>query len=295
MSDSKCRVSVTSTRRTFLRVAGGGVAALASTGTVAAQSDSGAGDGGSDDANVRPDFGDWLEGVDGGYMDARGQDQVTVQVGTQGNGGPFAYTPANLWIDPGTTVTFDWVSDTHTVTVESQPNGAGWEGSPSVEDTGFSYEHTFETEGMYEYYCEPHLALGMVGGVAVGDEVPTVEMSTGGGGDGARGVPIPGGAVGSTMLLLFFGFVGATVSFVLGAETYLEIEDRGGIRGAKPEETATPIEERPAAEPVETIAHDDYDPFGTATLIVVYFAILALMWVFMYFVEFLGNGPTVIG
>jgi hypothetical protein len=26
-----------------------------------------------------------------------------------------------------------------------------------------------------------------------------------------------------------------------------------------------------------------------------YFVLVSLLWVFMYFVEFLGNGPTVIG
>ena len=48
-------------------------------------------------------------------------------------------------------------------------------------------------------------------------------------------------------------------------------------------------------EPVRAIGHDEYDPVGTATLIIVYLAIVVIMWVFMYFVEFLGGGPTVIG
>lgn len=43
------------------------------------------------------------------------------------------------------------------------------------------------------------------------------------------------------------------------------------------------------------IGHDEYDPIGTLALIGLYFLILAFMWVFMYFVEFLGNDPTVIG
>lgn len=41
------------------------------------------------------------------------------------------------------------------------------------------------------------------------------------------------------------------------------------------------------------IGHDEYDPYGTLTLIGIYFVIIALLWVFMYFVEFLGEGPTV--
>lgn len=45
---------------------------------------------------------------------------------------------------------------------------------------------------------------------------------------------------------------------------------------------------------VREISHDEFDPIGTLALIAVYFAILVFMWVFMYFIEFLGNSPTVI-
>ncbi|WP_267641034.1 cytochrome oxidase [Haloarchaeobius amylolyticus] len=48
-------------------------------------------------------------------------------------------------------------------------------------------------------------------------------------------------------------------------------------------------------EVVRELGHDEFDPVGTASLIVVYFLILVLLWGFMYFIEFLGNGPTVIG
>ena len=44
---------------------------------------------------------------------------------------------------------------------------------------------------------------------------------------------------------------------------------------------------------VREIGHDEYDPKGTLALIGVYFVILLVMWVFMYFVEFLGNELTV--
>lgn len=46
---------------------------------------------------------------------------------------------------------------------------------------------------------------------------------------------------------------------------------------------------------VETeIEHDEYDPKGTLALIGIYFIILSALWVFMYFVEFLGRGPSVV-
>lgn len=44
-----------------------------------------------------------------------------------------------------------------------------------------------------------------------------------------------------------------------------------------------------------TIGHDEFDPRGTLALIALYFVVLVLMWLFTYFVEFLGNEPTVIG
>ncbi len=42
------------------------------------------------------------------------------------------------------------------------------------------------------------------------------------------------------------------------------------------------------------IGHDEYDPIGTLSLITVYFLIVVFLWTFMYFVEFLGRGPTVV-
>ncbi|MFB6153311.1 MAG: hypothetical protein ABEJ27_03570 [Halodesulfurarchaeum sp.] len=46
---------------------------------------------------------------------------------------------------------------------------------------------------------------------------------------------------------------------------------------------------------VREIDLEDFRPIGTATLIAAYFLILVAMWVFMYFVEFLGRDLTVIG
>ncbi|OIB58965.1 hypothetical protein [Natrialba sp. SSL1] len=48
------------------------------------------------------------------------------------------------------------------------------------------------------------------------------------------------------------------------------------------------------SEHVREIGHDEFDPIGTLTLIGIYFLILVFLWFFMYFVEFLGNDPTVV-
>jgi cytochrome b len=42
------------------------------------------------------------------------------------------------------------------------------------------------------------------------------------------------------------------------------------------------------------ISHDDFNPVGTLVLITIYFLIIAALWLFMYFFEFLGRGPTVV-
>src|SRR6056297_846271 len=101
-----------------------------------------------------------------------------IMVGT--SGAPLAFSPDSVTITPGTTVTFSWGTDGHNIVVDSQPDGANWEGVSSVENTGFEYQHTFETEGTYEYYCEPHLSAGMEG---------TIDVAAGGGGGGGSSGP----------------------------------------------------------------------------------------------------------
>ncbi len=51
----------------------------------------------------------------------------------------------------------------------------------------------------------------------------------------------------------------------------------------------------PRREVVRHIDHDDYDPIGTVVLIALYFVLITLLWLFTYFVEFLGGGPTIGG
>ena len=186
-------------RRDFLRTAGGAsVAATAATGTAAAQEGEGGG------GNVQPDFGSWLDGVDGGYQDMRGSGSVTVQVGASGNGGNLAFAPAGIWVDPGTTVTWEWTGEGggHNVIADSGP--ASLDSGAAVSEAGTTYEYTFEEgdAGITNYYCDPHLSLGMKGAVAVGGDVATV--STGGGGEKELeelGVPIQAHWVGSATIL----------------------------------------------------------------------------------------------
>ncbi|WP_458206972.1 halocyanin domain-containing protein [Haladaptatus sp. NG-SE-30] len=99
-------------------------------------------------------------------VDETGQKKVTVEVGAEGNGGAFAFSPANVRVDPGTTVIWKWTGKggMHNVVADD-----GSFGSDMLSDAGATFEHTFEKEAAFEYACEPHRAMGMVGTVLVGD------------------------------------------------------------------------------------------------------------------------------
>lgn len=126
------------------------------------QSDDTPTDEGSDDGG-----GDDDDGSGGGDTDDGGMADETVRVGP---GGDLVFDPAETTVEVGATVEWVWDSDTHTVTPESVPDGSDWEGTGSTtHDAGYSHSHTFETEGQYDYYCEPHRSAGMVGTLTVGD------------------------------------------------------------------------------------------------------------------------------
>jgi len=88
-------------RREFVRTAGGATAVAAAgagaTGTVAAQ-------------ELQPVWPSAVTGANlGTYQDARGESEVTVQVGAGDSG--LAFDATKLWVDPGTTITFEWTGN----------------------------------------------------------------------------------------------------------------------------------------------------------------------------------------
>lgn len=162
-------------RREFITAAGVGSAATAvgatgAVGTAAAQED-----GGATEAPEWPEFvTEANEYSSGETEDLRGQEEATVQVGA---GSGLAFSPPAIWIDAGTNVIWEWTGE------GGSHNVSGQEGeeytSETVGEAGFTFEHTFETEGQINtYQCDPHAGQGMHGGVAVG-EVPTQEVQTG--------------------------------------------------------------------------------------------------------------------
>jgi plastocyanin len=157
----------TSTRRAFLRTAAGGTALAAATGETTAQ------EGTTHTVDMTDDL---------------------------------VFDPEDLTIAPGDTVVWDNVGSIgHSVTAyeddipgdaeyfasggfdaEQAARSAYTVGDPDSGDIagGETYEHTFEVEGTYEYFCIPHETVGMLG---------TIEVSPG-------GAPTPGGGEGPVAL-----------------------------------------------------------------------------------------------
>ncbi len=159
-------------RRDFMRTAGGATAVAAATAGAATPAAAQA---------EEPDFGPYLDDARefDTTDDRRGQEEVTVAVGAGDEG--LAYDPAALWIDPGTTVIFEWTGDGggHNVAREAGTENFGFD--EIIAEPGVHYEYTFteedaeENDGIVLYKCTPHEGQGMKGGIAIGDDVPTID------------------------------------------------------------------------------------------------------------------------
>jgi halocyanin-like protein len=185
-------------RREFLLSTGGatgGAATLSAAAPAAAQEtetadgneseggeDGGEGGGGGGGGGP-PDYGNWFSNVgnfDGSTADATGQDEVTITVGAEGNGGNFAFEPPAVHVDAGATLVFEWTGEGGAHNVAGQ-DGTLDSGSP-VAEAGVNYEATIDEDGIYQYECTPHAGQGMKGAVVVGTDYPTVDTGGGGGG-----------------------------------------------------------------------------------------------------------------
>lgn len=47
-------------------------------------------------------------------------------------------------------------------------------------------------------------------------------------------------------------------------------------------------------EIVREITIEEYKPVGTLVIALIYLVIIVVMWIFMYFIEFGGNAPSII-
>ncbi|MEZ3164849.1 halocyanin domain-containing protein [Halorubrum sp. RMP-47] len=192
-------------RRAFMRTAGGAAAAAgaatATAGTAAAQ-------------EVEPDWPSGTQGNVGSYTDARGQDSVTISVGAGDQG--LAFDPTLVWVDEGTTITWEWTGagGSHNVQTVDDGGPASLDSGDPVGEEGATYEYETSSEdaGITHYHCVPHTAVGMHAGLAVGEDVATVEV--GGGGSDAVFVPDAARALGVATFIAMVSTLGLAFVFM---------------------------------------------------------------------------------
>ncbi|RLM70453.1 halocyanin domain-containing protein [Halorubrum sp. Atlit-26R] len=192
-------------RRAFMRTAGGAAAAAgaatATAGTAAAQ-------------EVEPDWPSAANGNVGSYTDARGQDSVTISVGAGDQG--LAFDPTLVWVDEGTTITWEWTGagGAHNVQTVDGGGPASLDSGDPVGEEGATYEYetSGEDAGITHYHCVPHTAVGMHGGLAVGGDIATVEV--GGGGSDAVFVPDAARALGIATFMAMVSTLGLAFVFM---------------------------------------------------------------------------------
>lgn len=103
-------------------------------------------------------------------------------VGLRSLGGDFAFDPAGLRLEPGSTLTWLNMGDFHTATAFHPDNGdllsgqvplripegaEPWHSGMLGLTGGTEYTHTFRVPGVYDYFCQPHYSFGMVGRIVV--------------------------------------------------------------------------------------------------------------------------------
>jgi plastocyanin len=89
---------------------------------------------------------------------AQGQEEVTVRMEDN------FFAPANITVEPGTTVT--WVQSGNNPHTTTSYDGL-WDSGMIEGGSGGTFSFTFEEPGTYDYFCIPHEDLGMVGSVTV--------------------------------------------------------------------------------------------------------------------------------
>jgi plastocyanin len=88
-------------------------------------------------------------------------------------GASLTFRPAVITINVGDTIIFSNVSGTHTVT------GSGSDPFCGPNPVSTSCSHTFNTTGTFNYFCSPHVTLGMTGQVIVvsASVPPTISLT----------------------------------------------------------------------------------------------------------------------
>jgi len=86
-------------------------------------------------------------------------------------GGSLEFEPESFTISAGDTVLWTWDGSGHNVKPDGIPDESDWSGTPGdnlkTYGSGYTYVHTFEMTGSYDYKCVPHQSNGMRGSFTV--------------------------------------------------------------------------------------------------------------------------------
>ncbi|AUV84567.1 hypothetical protein C2R22_23370 (plasmid) [Salinigranum rubrum] len=180
------------TRRRMLQLTGG-AAAVGLAGCTGTQTNDGAANGTPtdtehDDSTAESEHSEDESGHDDGedgHDEAVGAPTDTAEVRMITEDGGYHFEPHVVRVNVGGTVTWNNESGSHSTTAyhpdndqpQLVPDGAATWDSGIVSEQGATFEHTFETEGVYHYYCTPHESLGMIGSVIVGEPDPHEQVA----------------------------------------------------------------------------------------------------------------------
>ena len=100
----------------------------------------------------------------------------TVEMLSSSNGEMMVFKPAVLKIAPGDSVTWKATNPGHnTASIAGMTPDASLEWNGKINE---ELKITFTKEGVYGYKCTPHYILGMIGIIAVGDNLANLEASS---------------------------------------------------------------------------------------------------------------------
>ena len=152
-----------------------GTGAALTTGMLAGCSGGGDGGDGGDGAetidDVPSEIDDYLTEnearlYEGTLLDHTGEDEVVIDVGAGDVG--FAFDPAAIRVDAGTTVVWEWTGEGGAHNVASAESSASeFDSGDAVDDEGETFEQSFDDAGTELYYCTPHESNGMHGAIEV--------------------------------------------------------------------------------------------------------------------------------
>ncbi|WP_311171837.1 plastocyanin/azurin family copper-binding protein [Halobellus ordinarius] len=132
-------------------------------------------EGGHDETETESGHHDEEDGH--GHDETVGEPTETAEVAMLSTDDGEHFEPHVVRVTVGGTVTFVNESGSHSTAAyhpdndqpQLVPDGAASWDSGLLSESGATFEHTFETEGVYHYYCAPHETMGMIGSVIVGE------------------------------------------------------------------------------------------------------------------------------